>query len=76
MIGMTDPPSALGWTVTEAARELGLSRAMMSRLLDGQARLIAAATLATERLDCGDAEYWVRLQASYDLARERRKQAA
>ena len=32
--------------------------------------------LAIERLDWGDAQYWMRLQASYDPAQERRKQAA
>ena len=49
---------------------------MASRLLNGQARLSAATALAIERLDWGDAEYWMRLQASYDLAQERRRQAA
>ena len=67
---------ATGWTITEAARQLGLSRVTSSRLLNGQARLTAATALAIEQLDWGDAEYWMRLQASYDLARERRKQAA
>ena len=33
---------AMGWTVTEAARHLGLSRVMTSRLLCAQARLSAA----------------------------------
>ena len=67
---------AMGWTITEATRQLGLSRVMTSRLLNGQARLTAATALAIEQLDWGDAEYWMRLQASYDLAQERRKQAA
>lgn len=67
---------ATGWTVTEAARRLGLSRVITSRLLNGQARLTAATALAIERLDWGDAEYWMRLQANHDLARERRKQGA
>ena len=66
----------MGWTVTEAARQLGLSRVMTSRLLNGQTWLTAAIALAIERIDRGDAEYWMRLQASHDLARERRKQAA
>ena len=67
---------AMGWTVTEAARQLGLSRVMTSRLLSGQARLTAATALAIERLEWGEAEYWMRLQASYDLAQERRRRAA
>ncbi len=67
---------AVGWTVTEAARHLGLSRVTTSRLLSGQARLTAATALAIERLEWGDAEYWMRLQASYDLAQKRRRQAA
>lgn len=64
------------WTIAEAARRLGLGRAMASRLLNGQARLTAATPLAIERLDWGDTEYSMRLQASCDLAREGRKQAA
>ena len=55
---------------------LGLSRVMTSRLLSGQARLTAATALAIERLDRGDAEYRMRLQASHDVAQERRRQAA
>ena len=47
----------------------GSSRVMTSGLLFGPARLTSATALAIERLDRGDAEYWMRLQASYDLAK-------
>ena len=67
---------AVGWTATEATRRLGLSRVMTSRLLSGQARLTAATALAIERLERSDAEYWMRLRASYDLAQERRQRTA
>ena len=67
---------AVGWTVTDAARRLGLSRVMVSRLLSRQARLTAATALAIERLEWRDAAYWMRLRASYDLAQERRQRTA
>ena len=73
---LRDSVRAMGWTVTEAARQLGLSRVMASRLLNGQARLTAAprspssaSTGATPSTGCAS-------QASYDLAQERRRQAA
>ena len=65
---------AEGWSVTETARRLGMGRAALSRVLNGHAGVSAA--LALERIGWSDAEHWMRMQAIYDLAQERRKQAA
>ena len=67
---------AEGWSVTETARRLGMSRVALSRVLNGHARVSVALALALERIGWSDAEHWVRMQAIYDLAQERRKQAA
>lgn len=71
-----DNMEAEGWTVTECASKLGVSRITLSRLLNGRAGVSAAMALALERIGWGTAEHWVRMQGSYDLARERQRQAA
>jgi len=62
---------ALGLSVTEAASQLGVSRAKLSRALNGRATispemaLRLQAWLGKER--GGDAGQWLRLQANHDL---------
>jgi len=63
-----------GWNVTETATRLGCERGTLSRLLNGRAGVSAAMALALESIGWGTAEHWMRMQASYDLAQERRKQ--
>lgn len=67
---------AAGWTVAECAGKLGVTRNTLSRLLNGHGGISPAMALALERIGWSNAEYWARLQAAHDLARERRKQAA
>ena len=67
---------AMGWTVAECARRLGLPRTTLSRVLNGKQAITPAIALALERLGWSDAETWLRLQTAYDLARERRRQQA
>lgn len=67
---------AMGWTAAECARRLGLPRTTLSRVLNGKQAITPAIALALERLGWSDAETWLRLQAAYDLARERRRQQA
>ena len=62
---------ALGLSVTEAARQLGVSRVTLSRLLNGKAAVTPEMAL---RIDAwlgkergGDAALWLRMQADYDL---------
>ena len=71
-----DNMEAEGWTVTECAGRLGVARITLSRLLNGRAGISAPMALAMERIGWGTAEHWVRMQGSFDLARERRRQAA
>ena len=71
-----DSMEAEGWTVTECAERLGVARHTLSRLLNGHAGVSPAMALALERIGWSDAEHWMRMQGSYDLAQERRKQAA
>ncbi len=65
-----------GWSVTTAAKRLGVSRNTLHRLLAGTGRINPRLALALERVGWSEAEFWMRRQAGYDLAQERRKQAA
>lgn len=65
---------ATGWTVAEAAAELGVVETTLFCLLNREAGITSALALAFERVGWSDAEFWMRLQASWELARERRRQ--
>ena len=62
---------AEGWTVAECAANLGVSRIRLSRLLNGRAGVSIAMALALERIGWSNADHWVRMQGSYDLAQAR-----
>ena len=62
---------AMGWTVTECAANLGVNRITLSRLLNGRAGVSTAMALALERIGWSNADHWVRMQGSYDLAQAR-----
>ena len=86
MIGMHDPAhpgeiirealEAEQWTVTEAAIRLGVTRNMLSRVLNGKAAVSPRLALALERLGWSDAGHWVRMQGAYDLAQARKAESA
>lgn len=71
-----DSIEASGWTVTECARRLGVTRNNLSRLLNGRIGISPVMALALERIGWSNADHWMRLQAGYALAQERRKQEA
>ena len=73
---LRDDVEAAGLTVTDAAALLGCTRQALSRLLNGKAAISPAMALALERIGWSNAAYWMRLQAAYELAQERRRQAA
>ena len=63
------------WTVTAAAQRIGVTRAALSRVLNGHTAVSPAMALAFERLGWSDADHWVRVLGAFDLARERSKQS-
>ena len=65
----------VGWNVTETAKRLGCERGTLSRLLNGKAGVSAKMALALEDIGWGTAEHWMRMQASYELAKARRHRA-
>ncbi len=62
-----------GMGVGEAARMLGVSRATLSRVLNGSAGISVALALKLEAQGWSKADVWVRLQGAYDLARARNR---
>jgi addiction module HigA family antidote len=55
-------------TVTACALELGVSRTTLSRLLNGRAKVSRTMADALERIGWSNADHWLRMQESYDLA--------
>ena len=66
----------VGWNVTETAARLGCERGTLSRLLNGKAGVSANMAIALETLGWGTADHWMRMQASYELARARISRAS
>ena len=73
---LRDNLEAAELSVTEAASRLGCTRQALSRLLNGKAGISPAMALALEGIGWSDAGFWMRLQASYELAQARRDRAA
>ncbi|WP_322058572.1 HigA family addiction module antitoxin [Paraburkholderia sp. J63] len=69
----------LGLTVTEAAAQLGVTRAALSRVLNARAGISPEMALRLEQWlgveNGGRADLWLALQAAYDLWQVRSKGA-
>ncbi len=73
---LRDNLEAAELSMTKAASRLGCTRQALSRLLNGKASVSPAIALALERIGWSNASFWMRLQTAYELAQERRRQAA
>ena len=62
---------ALGLSVTEGAKVLGVARHTLSRVLNGQSGISPGMAIRFEKMGWSNADHWMRLQASYDLAQAR-----
>jgi len=69
----------LGLTITEAAKEIGVSRVTLSRVLNGRAGISPEMALRLEAWlgieNGGNAEAWLGQQVAYDLWQARQKVA-
>jgi addiction module HigA family antidote len=63
-------------SVTEFARNLGVSRVALSRVLNARASVSADMALRLAAALGGSAESWLRMQAAYDLWHAARRQRA
>ena len=66
------PPSS----ITEMARQLGVARTTLSRLLHGRIGISPEMVLALERIGWNEADHWMRLPAACDLAQARLRASA
>lgn len=76
---MKDPPhpgkvvleeciKPLGLSITEAAEGLGVTRATLSRLVNGRTGISPQMAVRLSKAFGGSAESWLRQQMNYDLA--------
>lgn len=69
--GIEDDLAELGWTVTEAARRMGVRHEDLSLLIHGHIGVSPRMALALERVGISNAEFWLRRQAAYERAQGR-----
>ena len=62
----------LGLTVTGAARLLAVTRQTLNNLVNEKSGISPDMAIRLEKIGWSNAGQWLRLQASYDLARARR----
>jgi addiction module HigA family antidote len=63
----------LGFSVTEAARKLGVSRKQLSDIVNARSGISPEMAIRLDKALGGGADTWLRLQAAYDLARAMRR---
>ena len=70
--GIRDDCEALGITIAEAAAHLKVEEDALQDICDGRAPITADMAVRFEQAFGSTAEFWLRRQANYDLARVRR----
>lgn len=62
-----------GLSVTEFARRLGVSRVVLSRVVNGRAAVSAELAIRLASALGGSAESWLNMQVAYDLSQAERR---
>ncbi len=65
---------AVGLTVTEGAKVLGVSRPTLSSLINGRAGISPEMAIRLEKAFGSTADAWLRMQAAFDLAQARQRE--
>ena len=63
----------IGWSINEFADKLRINTATATQLLNGHCEISPNVAVALEQINWSDADFWLRLQANYDLAQARRE---
>ena len=66
-----DNIDALGLSVAEAAKGMGVTRQQLYRLINGQHGVTPDMAIRLEQAFGGSADTWMRMQVNHDLARAR-----
>lgn len=72
MILREDVLKALDMTVGEAAKHLGMSRASISRVINGRSAISYDLAIRLEAAGVSTARFWTALQCEYDLEKARK----
>ncbi len=64
----------LNLSVAEAAKTMKITRQQLHNVIEGRSAVSPAMALRFEMAFGGSADMWLRMQASYDLARARKQQ--
>ena len=70
--GLRDDFEALGVTLAEAAAHIRVDEDALAAICDGKAPITADMAVRFEQAFGSTAEFWLRRQASYDLAQVRK----
>lgn len=62
-----------GWSINEFADKLRINTDAATQLLNGHCEISPNVAVALEQIDWSDADFWLRLQANYDLAQARQE---
>jgi addiction module HigA family antidote len=75
-LGLKFDLEALGLSIAQAAKSLGVTRAQVHRVVKGESAISPEMALRLETVIGSTADQWLRLQAAYDVAqiRERAKE--
>lgn len=65
----------LGLSVTEASRVLGITRQALNNVVNEKAGVSPEMAIRLSKAFGGTPDVWVRMQAAYDLAQARRREA-
>jgi addiction module HigA family antidote len=65
---------ALGLSVTDGARVLGVARHTLSRVINGQSAISPDMAIRLEKAGWSNAGSWLRMQTAYDLAQARKRE--
>ena len=71
-LAVKDELDELGLSIADAAEGLGVARQTLHRLVSGEAGISPEMAYRLERGIGSNADFWLRLQANYDLAEVRR----
>ena len=61
----------LGLSVTDTAKALGVNRTTLSKLVSKRAGISSDMAIRLEKAGFSSADFWLRLQAAYDLTQAR-----
>jgi addiction module HigA family antidote len=70
-VGLKDDLDALGLSVAEAAKGLGVTRQQLHNVISGRSAITPEMAIRLEQGIGSNADHWLRLQAAYDLAQLR-----